>query len=97
MLSIILIYIFIFKKKIFSDICGYVDSIDSVKPVRTVQGHVFKFTLNNNGRVRRKILIWGSAMAKSWESQIQIRSVVEIRGGTVKTGNVRYCEADAHE
>ncbi|XP_044012207.1 uncharacterized protein LOC122855111 isoform X2 [Aphidius gifuensis] len=79
------------------DICGYVDSIDGLKPVRTVQGHVFKFTLNNNEHVRMKILIWGTAMAKLWESQIQMWSVVELRGGTVKTGNPRYREADAHE
>ncbi|KAF7998460.1 hypothetical protein HCN44_010029 [Aphidius gifuensis] len=79
------------------DLTGYVHAIESLKPLRTPQGHVLKFVLNNDSNTRMRVLIWGTSLAKLWEPRVQMFSVLQIVGGTVKLGNPRYREPDVQE
>ncbi|KAF7994287.1 hypothetical protein HCN44_003377 [Aphidius gifuensis] len=82
--------------KNFSDIVGYVDAIEGARILRPPHEKVFKFTINNNGSVGMRILIWRSRMANLWERQIAMNVVVEILGGTVKTSNIRFRDPAVH-
>lgn len=64
--------------------------------MRTSHGHVLKFTLNNAGTIRIKVLIWGTGPAHKWEKEIKMWSVLEIRGGTVKLSNIRFRDPAVH-
>ncbi|XP_044019552.1 uncharacterized protein LOC122859934 [Aphidius gifuensis] len=44
-----------------------------------------------------KVLILGTSSADQWEKEIKMWSVLEIRGGTVKLGNVRFRDPAVHD
>lgn len=78
------------------DLTGFVDWIEGLKTVRTTQGHVYKLILNNDQSTRMRVLIWGTNMARTWDSQIQIHAVVQSIGGTVKTSHASYRDPALH-
>ena len=59
--------------------------IDGLKSLKTSQGHVLKFVLNNAANSRIRVLIWGTALALKYEPSIlefhvQPHSVLRFHG-----------------